>query len=72
MPHHDARRCIKPIDQQAGFFIDGQGERAGDVRHAFPGQPRFSRLEQAGENGRVIFGFQAAEVAGAVCVTFEV
>ena len=62
--HHEHRRGVEAVDQQADLFVDRQVERTHRRLAAALAQPRFGDVEQGGEHGRVVLGGDHAEVAG--------
>src|SRR3546814_2471721 len=64
LAHHQHWRCIRTIDQQAGFLVDRQVERAQRAPAAALLEPRFGGSEQRSKYVGIVFGGDQAEIAG--------
>ena len=62
--HHDHRRMVVALDQQARFFPDRQRDRADDARHALVAQPCLRPCQQR-MGDRLVLGVEIAEHARA-------
>jgi hypothetical protein len=70
--HQQHRGAVEAPDHQPDLLVDRQAERTGDPLHALGAQPVLGRLEQGGEDRRIVLGDQAAEMAGVVVVALEI
>jgi hypothetical protein len=71
-PHHQHRRRIETLDQEAAFLVDRQVERPQHALHAARAQPVLSDIEQGAKDGGVVLGVEHAEMAGGVLVLLEI
>ncbi len=72
MAHEDVGRVLEAADQQADFLVDRKIVRPSRPPAALLPQPPLGGLEQRGEQLRVVFRFQHAEIAGGVPVAPQV
>src|SRR3546814_10760166 len=61
--HHQHWWCIRTIDQQAGFLVDRQVERAQRAPAAALLEPRFGGSEQRSKYVGLVFGGDQAAIA---------
>ena len=68
MTHQNRRRRLEALDEEAGFIVDREAEWALNGGGTALLQPGTCGVKQGGEDRGVIFGFDEAELANAVCV----
>ena len=71
MVHHYGGRMFEAVDEKAGFIVYRETERALDAPQPALLQPVFGAREQGGKHFLTVDGFQKAELAGGITVSFE-
>ena len=72
MVHHDPRRRVEPVDQQAAGIVDRIVDRAADVGAAAGAEPAGGGVEQGMGRLPIVDAFEHAEAADVAAVAFVV
>lgn len=71
MAHHERRRGVEPLNQQARFLVEGEVQGAEHAAHTLIAKPRFSSMEQRPEGLRIVFGLEHSEKPGGISIALK-